>query len=137
MMFIIFDEQGDIQHSIVGPDESYRNVLDGMGYSYLVEPTSQIEIHEFFVDVASKLLCQRADMNLVVDKVEIAANGLDAAVISGIPMGGKAVIECSGVVQTVLIDDGRLEFTASAAARYAINITAPRYRPYFVEVIAS
>ena len=138
-MYVVYNDAGAIIQTILGPDESYGpNVLDKHGQNWLfVSQRSMIDPHQFHVDVVTKMLVEKQPMTLTVDKVEIAADGEDTAIVTGIPEGAAISILCDGKPQFAnVIGKESLEITSASPARYFVSATCAGYLPASLTVVA-
>jgi hypothetical protein len=138
-MYVIYNDAGAIIQTILGPDENYGpNVLDAHNQKWLfVSQRSMIDPHQFYVDVTMKMLIEKQPMALTVDKVEIAADGEDAATVTGIPEGAAISILCDGKPQFAnIIGKESLEITSASPATYFVSATCAGYLPASLTVVA-
>lgn len=77
---------------------------------------------------------ERPALPCAIDRAAIDADGVDAAIISGLPAGAEVSID-GGAWQSVA--GGRLEFAASTPGTYALRLRAWPHREVLLEVIAS
>lgn len=138
-MYVVYNDAGAIIQTILGPDESYGpTVLDAHNQKWLfVSQRSMIDPHQFYVDVATKTLIEKQPMAVTVDKVEIVADGEDAATVTGIPEGAAISILCDGKPQFAnVIGKESLEITSSSPATYFVSATCAGYLPASLTVVA-
>lgn len=138
-MYVVYNDAGAIIQTILGPDESYGpNVLDAHNQKWLfVSQRSMIDPHQFYVDIETKTLIEKQPMALAVDKVEIVADGEDAATVSGIPEGAAISILCDGKPQFAnVIGRETLEITSASPATYFVSATCAGYLPASLTVVA-
>lgn len=137
-MYVVHDDEGNILHSISGPDANYGDVLTVAGEKWIfLEGEFEFNPAGQFVDIESGKLAEKLVQPIAVDKHTIAAVS-DTATISDIPSGSKVtIISDAGIEFEGLCEDGNIELTASDPTTYTVHISSsPRYLPTTVQVVA-
>jgi len=88
------------------------------------------------VDLSTKSLVPRAPCPAVLDKQQIAADGVDAFTITNIPNPADVLVS-GPVKQRLSVTDGVLTVTADVAGIYRINIVAFPYLDFDAVVTMS
>lgn len=93
------------------------------GYSYMeVPPGTDDSVHY----IAGGVVADKAAMTLAINKTTITADGVDEAIISGVPTGSK--FDISGPVNSSgVCTDGSIEFSTTAAGTYTVLVTKAEY----------
>lgn len=104
----------------------------GAGEAVLVGVSANPETD--YVDVATGTIKPRPALSLTIDKTTIAADGVDAATISGIPAGARYAILGTSLGGTV--NDGTLEVTSTKKGRMEVIIEHPPAIPWRKEILA-
>lgn len=76
----------------------------------------------------------RHDLPRTLTKLDIVANGVDAAIIEGLPVGTQVTI---GTNLPVTVDDGAFEFTTDLPGAYIVRFDHAEYLPEEVTINAS
>jgi hypothetical protein len=139
MMFVTYDQTGMILSTIAGPDRDYGDLLDAHGHSWLfLDGATTLDPRLVHVDVAAKAVVPNHEMALVATKPAIAADDVDASVITGIPRGASVSVFCNGsAVMGEIVDDGQIEFTAAAAGSYRMVVSCATFNPASIEIVAA
>lgn len=137
-MFVVYDGDGVIDQTVIGPDESYGAILDQAGHEWLfLDGVASLDIRLVHVDRADRTVKPNAAMSLQASRASIAADGVDVARISGVPTGAVVQIFCADKLLSVeTVTDGEIEFAAAAPALYRFLVTAKRYLPGSIEIVA-
>jgi hypothetical protein len=93
-------------------------------------PTN-IHTHWFWNE-ASQGLAPLPELPIEVSKLEIAADGEDEAIVSGIPEGVKIVIDGTEYETP----DGEIVITSTVPATYVLRVKHPSYLPWSAEIVA-
>ena len=138
-MFVTYDQNGSILSTIAGPDHDYGKLLDASGHAWLfLEGVTSLDPRLVHVDVAAKAVVSNKDMPLAVSKLAIAADAIDASVITGIPKGAAVTVLCNDrPLMGEIVNDGEIEFTAAAAGTYRIAVTCATWHPATIEIVAA
>lgn len=138
-MFVIYDPNGRITGTIAGPGRDYGASLDREGKQWLFyEGATTLDIHATYIDTATKSVMACAPIELTVDKHTFIADGKDAAIIKGIPLGANISVLCNGEPngQHVANDD-KLEFASEDAAEFRIFVSCHRFIPASIILTAT
>lgn len=139
-MYIVYDPaSGFIQQTISGPGKEYGvEQLDPRNLTWLwLEGAMNVDPTKNYVDVATKLLVPMTAMSIVADKIAFAADNIDEARVTGIPLGSNVVIYCDGVpVSQHIVHDGEVEISAAAPATYEVQVTCWKYLPARLSISA-
>lgn len=78
-----------------------------------------------YINLTTKLPVDKQSLTVSWDKTSITADGLDIAILSGLP------IPCTVFIDDIEneVSDGTLEFTADAVGEYQIRIDEVEYLP--------
>lgn len=132
-MYIVYDPtSGQITQTISGPGKEYGpEQLDTRNLTWLwLEGAMNVDPTKNYVDVATKFLTPMTAMSLVADKIVFAADNVDEAKVTGMPLGANVVVFCDGVpVSQYIIHDGEVEISAAAPATYEVQVTCWKYLP--------
>ncbi|BEV43907.1 hypothetical protein [Afipia carboxidovorans] len=137
-MYVLHRDDGSITGVVTG-DKHYWKDLIRVGHKFLFLASEDDRIINFdtakyYVDVEKKIagaphlecLCPMEPMALTVDKTEIAADGVDVARISGIPLGSTVTIAADGRIEFQgEADDDEIELSAAEPATHIITVTGP------------
>lgn len=138
-MYVVYDENGSILQTIVGPDKTYGpDILDKANYRWIfLMGRDSLDPRTTYVDVITKTIAEKMPMALTADKFEIIADGSDKATISGIPEGASISVLCDGQPQFAdVIGKDALFVTALSPATYLISATCKGYLPASLAVVA-
>lgn len=93
-------------------------------------------VNDWFLNGSGEIT-EKLDMGAVLDKNTIAADGVDTATISGIPLGTIIIIYGLGdqIIETV--DDGLFEITCDASSVISIQMTKDNCKPMELGVVAT
>lgn len=73
----------------------------------------------------------------VVSKTTIAADGIDSAVITGLPQPCRILISGIGPIKDIEVPDGEVEITSTAKAKLAISVLSTvEFAPWRVTIHA-
>lgn len=138
-MYVVYDETGMIKSTIMGPDETYGDILTKEGKTWLFhQGVTTLDPRYSYVDIASKTVVLKPSIILEISKSAIKADGVDITTLSGIPKGSMVNIYCNGqLVVGETVDDGVVMLSATMAATYRVDISCGIYNPTSVEVVAS
>lgn len=143
MIVLLHDTHGRIKQMLHEPIPSdYLAILDEKGTRYHVEGTlgdahdPVAILNRQYVKVTTELL-DRPQMEAIVDRLAIAADGQDEARLTGLPVPCDVTIEGPDGRETVTVEDGEIVLTADVAATYRISAARWPYLPWSAEVIAS
>jgi hypothetical protein len=139
MMFVTYDQTGMILSTIAGPDRDYGDLLDAHGHSWLfLDGATTLDPRLVHVDVAAKAVVPNHEMALVASKLTIAADNVDASLVTGIPKGAAVSVFCNGAaVIGEIVDDGQIEFTAASPGTFRIAVACATYNPASIEIVAA
>jgi hypothetical protein len=147
-MYIVHDEIGNVQHSISGPDANYGKALTAAEQEWIfLESSFEFNPVTQFVDVEKKAagaphvecLQPKTAPSITADKLEITADGVDLATISGIPASARVTIQSDAQIEfDDVVDDGQIELSAATPTTYTIHVTptGARYIPTSIQVVA-
>ena len=103
--------------------------LRARGFSFVVVPDNASMATNYVVDGA---LVPRPTFPIVLDRMEISADGTDVAAIEGLPDPCTLLIDGEPVVVT----GGRLELTADMPATYSMVFDQFPFMPWSAEITA-
>jgi hypothetical protein len=147
-MYVVHDENGNVLHSISGPDVNYGKALTAHGQEWIfLEGEFEFNPVTQYVDTDKKAdgishkdcLLSRIAPAVAADKTEIVADVTDTATISGIPAASRVTIQSdSGIEFDDIVDDGRIELSAATPTTYTVHVTpaGAKYLPASIKVVA-
>jgi len=122
--YAIYENSGTILRVVTCPSSQIEYQTQG--------DEKCIECHDGVSDSThwvneSGVLEDKPRMNVIFDKAEIAADGVDTAIASDIPVGAIVIISGAGSVNEMVVDDGILEITVDTVGEYQITIKSFPY----------
>lgn len=137
-MFVVYNETGMILSTIIGPDESYGEILEREDKKWLFhQGNNSIDPQKNHVDIETNKVVPNEDIPISTDKLEIKADDVDASVISGIPSGSSVTIQCNGVfVLAEIVNTGYVELTTNSPGQYDVIVSCSNYNPSSVRIEA-
>ncbi len=102
----------------------------GIPFAVLPERPALDLMSEGYVEAG--VLCQRLPMPVTLSRTEIVANGLDEAVLSGIP--SRAIVTVDG---EPVAHDGVLEISSAMPAAYHVHVECWPHLPFAADITAS
>jgi len=123
-MFAMFDDEGRISVTYEGVSGQTTADLEAIYGNNFIESANDGLINWENTWVDSGSLANRSELTATWDATTVVADGVTEIVLSGLP------IPCSVVVdgdQTIVVEDGSLEFSADAIGTYAIVVDEVAY----------
>ena len=116
----IYDANGRIDRVFSGPDSVAPTQAQGDEQAISIDD-SQTDENAY---VANGVIVDKAAFSLTINKTEITADGIDEAIISGIPAGTTVTWPDS---QSDEVTDGVVEFAVDLPGNYTLTFTAIPY----------
>lgn len=131
-MFLIYElSTGRVEKVYTGPDVYLpANVPDG--FSAVPVDEGDDSTHRVDITATPHTAIEKTQISYSLDKSTIIANGSDAATISGLPDGARAIFNGDEYEPTL----GSLTIVADLADIYRIELTHPLYLRTVVEITA-
>ena len=128
----IYDANGRIDRVFSGPDSVAPTQAQGDEQAISIDD-SQTDENAY---VANGVIVDKAAFSLTINKTEITADGIDEAIISGIPAGTTVTWPDS---QSDEVTDGVVEFAVDLPGNYTLTFTAISYldQEVVIEAIAA
>ena len=128
----IYDANGRIDRVFSGPDSVAPTQAQGDEQAISIDD-SQTDENAY---VANGVIVDKAAFSLTINKTEITADGIDEAIISGIPAGTTVTWPDS---QSDEVTDGVVEFAVDLPGNYTLTFTAIPYldQEVVIEAIAA
>lgn len=132
-MIIEHDETGRITHVVNDPvPEGLAALLLDKGRPFIEVGSDQPKPDLAADYIEARAVCPRPSMNVTLSKTRIAADGVDTAVISGIPDGATVRLDENEHVVT----GGNIELTSTMPATYRIAVESWPCLPFEIEIVA-
>ena len=116
----IYDANGRIDRVFSGPDSVAPTQAQGDEQAISIDD-SQTDENAY---VANGVIVDKAAFSLTINKTEITADGIDEAIISGIPEGVQVEWPDG---QTDIVTGGEIRFSVDLAGTYTFRFTAVPY----------
>ena len=128
----IYDANGRIDRVFSGPDSVAPTQAQGDEQAISIDD-SQTDENAY---VANGVIVDKAAFSLTINKTEITADGIDEAIISGIPEGVQVEWPDG---QTDIVTGGEIRFSVDLAGTYTFRFTAVPYldQEITIEAIAA
>ena len=128
----IYDANGRIDRVFSGPDSVAPTQAQGDEQAISIDD-SQTDENAY---VANGVIVDKAAFSLTINKTEITADGIDEAIISGIPEGVQVEWPDG---QTDIVTGGEIRFSVDLAGTYTFRFTAVPYldQEIAIEAIAA
>jgi len=128
----IYDANGRIDRVFSGPDSVAPTQAQGDEQAISIDD-SQTDENAY---VANGVIVDKAAFSLTINKTEITADGIDEAIISGIPAGTTVTWPDS---QSDEVTDGVVEFAVDLPGNYTLTFTAIPYldQEVVIEAVAA
>lgn len=94
---------------------------------------STVEYLTHYVDINTMMVIPKTQFQGSWNKLEITADGIDEAILSGLPEG--TVIRVDG--KDIVVNDGSFEFSTEQSGFYRIDLVSAPYLPERWEIIAN
>ncbi len=148
MTYILHNANGAITGLVAGPGKEYGATLDEHGeHQWLfIEGDAKININGKYVDVEKKAtgaphnecMCEKQSITLECAKPNFNADGIDEAVISGIPPGATVTIGMVGMSPVInTVNDGTVEISSPVPATYVVTVDHIKFLTATITVTAS
>jgi len=111
--------RGEIKQIYHGPEV---NALQCVGSNQSILE-AEADPHNDYIDLATLSIAQKQTLNLVLSKDTIAADDLDEAVISGLPIPYTVYVN----EQAVVVDDGTLEIASDTPGVHRVTVGGAMY----------
>lgn len=137
-MFVVYDKDGMIDQTVIGPDESYGEILDKAGHTWLfLEGVSSVDITRFHVDTVEKTVKPNLTMPVLASKTQIAADGVEISMITDIPPNTVVQVFCDDQLHAVeTVSDFEISFSTVTPGTYKFGLSSKRYMPCELKVTA-
>jgi len=128
----IYDANGRIDRVFSGPDSVAPTQAQGDEQAISIDD-SQTDENAY---VANGVIVDKAAFSLTINKTEITADGINEAIISGIPAGTTVTWPDS---QSDEVTDGVVEFAVDLPGNYTLTFTAIPYldQEVVIEAVAA
>ena len=136
--FTVHDEEGRItQSNKIYIETDYAKALNNHGFDKFVQSAHDRPLDTYQKYVHNGDLCDRPQMQIVVDRTRIRAGGNDAAKFSGIIPGTKATVWTSGInIGSEMIPVDKMELPIPVPCVYRVVFEKWPYKDLVIEVEA-
>jgi hypothetical protein len=135
MKYAVHDKDGRVLSvsEWYGDPEQMRQTLVASGRMWVEIGTTPVpeDLHDAVVTI-----CPRPNMPVTVSKTEIAADGEDIALLSGLPMPCRVRVATADHSDVINVADGSCEITAAVPDTYNVTVEAWPYRDFTVSITA-
>lgn len=131
----VYGDDGEIIQSIGPATSEMIAVYEQNGFQFIVSDEIRNDMHSKFYIEDGQLLRKKA-FTITASKQEIASDGKDEAIVSGVPVGVNIAVIVAGQISHYTADEESISITSVMAAVYRLRFTAPRMVPFEIEIVA-
>lgn len=139
-MLLVYDDNGMITQAIADVmTDATLDLYKAQGYDkcFIREGNLPNIMQYYVIETADgPKAVERPELNLVLDKPVIKADGIEQATITGVPAEASILLH-DGVTSTQFVADGSpVEVVAEHPGKYSLYVQSWPYMPHTIEVIA-
>ena len=122
-MFVISDSDGRITTTYIGqPGQTVEDMTEFYGDQGFIFTELSPDLQNFWVNAGT--VESKSELNATWDSETVTADGTSEIVLSNLPVPCTVIIDNEN---SVIVEDGSLEFSADIAGSYSIVVDEPAY----------